>query len=465
MSRRLRILLLAAIAAPALAACASVRETAGNLWPFGSDRSETGAASGSGSDDGLIPVLGIDQAPAADAALASVAVTVPEAVALADWPHAGGVLNNAPQNVAGAGSLAVAFKRGAGDGAGRRGALIAPPIVADGRVYVLDSDLAVHAMDAASGRSVWRRSIGAPLRSQGWLRRPESQVVGGGIAFDAGRLFVATGAGQLVALDARNGGEVWRTTVDSPLHSAPLASGGRVFVTSTSSELFSMDQTTGAIQWSASALIEPARMLTAPSPALVGDTLVAPFASGEVVAFLVANGRRLWSEALTRSGAATSLSTIADISGRPVVVDGLVYAASQAGVLSAIDLRTGTPIWQQPIASIQTPWIAGDFLYAVATDGVLYCLDRKTGGVRWTRQLPRSERVRFRDRRITWTGPVMIGGRLVLGSSRGEILAVSAQDGSTLASREVGTALFIPPAVAGGTVYFYSNDAELIALR
>jgi outer membrane protein assembly factor BamB len=444
--------------------CASVSSTFDRVWPFGGDRDSSGERAERPGD--RIPVLGTDLAPTADAALAATPVTVPAAQALTAWPHAGGTAGNAPQNVAGTASLTVAFRRQAGAAPGRYGSMIAPPVVADGRVYLLDAALTVHALSADSARPVWRQSIGSAEREQGWFRfGGGQQALGGGVAFDAGRVFAATGFGELVALDAGSGRELWRVKVDAPLHSAPLAAGGRVFITSVASELYAIDQVTGQIQWTTSALVEPARMLMAPSPALVGDTLVSPFASGEVTASLVANGRRLWSEALTRQGAATSLSTISDIAGRPAVVDGLVYAASQAGVVAAIDLRTGTRVWEQPISSIQTPWVAGDFVYVVSTDGQVFCMERRTGGIKWVRQLTRDVRQQFRTRRIAWTGPVMVDGKLVLGSSAGEVVALSPQDGTTVASRNVGSPLFIPPAVAGGLVYFYTNDARLVALR
>lgn len=460
-----RTALALSMAALLVSGCAGLRDTVSQAWPFGRDGGDTRTER---PQDGRIPVLGNDALPAADAALAATPVTVPEARDLADWPNAGGVLSNAPQNLTGPATLAVSFRRQVGAGAGRYGAMIAPPVVSGGIAYVLDAGLAVHAVRADTGRSVWRQPVaGGPRRIGGVLGfgRSERQGIGGGLAVDGGRIFAATGLGELVALDAASGRELWRLQVDSPLHAAPLAANGRVFITSASSELYAVDQATGAVQWTASGIVEPARMLTAPSPALVGDTLVAPFASGELTASLVANGRRLWSEALTRQGAATSLSAISDIAGRPAVFDGLVYAASQAGLLAAIDLRTGTRIWEQPISSIQTPWVAGDFLYVVSTDGQVFCIERKQGGIKWIRELPRTVRQQFRTRRIAWTGPVMVGGRLILGSSQGQVVALSPLDGSTVAERSVGTALFIPPAVAGGTVFFYSNDADLIALR
>ena len=280
-----------------------------------------------------------------------------------------------------------------------------------------------------------------------------------------GRIYAATGFGNLVALDGATGTEIWRMNANSPIHASPLAGGGRVFVTTNDSELFAVDARTGEVEWTQSAIAEPARMLSSPSPALVGETLVAPFASGEIIAMLSANGRRLWSEALTRAGTTTSLSTINDIAGRPVVVNGIVFSGSQSGTFAAVEMRTGVRVWDKPIATVQTPWVAGDFVFVVSTTGELVAMDTKTGGVRWTRQLPAYKNERRKKNIISWTGPVIVGGRLVLASSEGQLELIRPEDGTTIETRDIKSEIYVSPAIAGGTIYYYTNDGELLALR
>src|SRR5262249_954690 len=149
---------------------------------------------------------------------------------------------------------------------------------------------------------------------------------------------------------------------------------------------------------------------------------IAPFASGELIAFLAANGRRLWSDSLSRSGRLTSLSAINDIAGRPAMEGGTVYAASHSGVLAAIDVRSGQRIWARVFASTQTPWIAGDQLYAVSVDGELCAFNRETGNIYWVKQLRRYEHEDDHKGRVSWAGPILVGGRLVLANSLGDVI-------------------------------------------
>jgi outer membrane protein assembly factor BamB len=441
--------------------CASVRERAGNIFNRGTDPKVAVKA-----DAERVSVLGLEEVLRKDPALEAVVVTVPDAVEFADWATTGGSLTNAPQNVAGAGPLNVVMRRKVGAGAQGRRAVTAPPIIVGGKIYVLDARNTVYALDQATLRQVWRKDLTSTATARNrFFGRESADALGGGLSSSNGKIYAATGFGNLVALDGATGTEVWRMNANSPIHASPLAGGGRVFVTTNDSELFAVDAATGEVQWTQSAIAEPARMLSSPSPALVGETLVAPFASGEVIAMLSANGRRLWSEALTRAGTTTSLSTINDIAGRPAVSGGLVFASSQSGTFAAVEMRTGVRVWDKPIASVQSPWVAGNYVYVVSTGGELVALDTKTGGVKWTRQLPAYKNERKKKDLITWTGPVMVGGRLVLASSDGRLEIVSPQDGTTISTRNIRSEIYVSPAISNGTIYYYTNDGEVLAVR
>jgi hypothetical protein len=51
--------------------------------------------------------------------------------------------------------------------------------------------------------------------------------------------------------------------------------------------------------------------------------------------------------------------------------------------------------------------------------------------------------------RISWTGPVLAGGRLLTVSSRGQLLSVAPETGQIGASVDAGEAFNLSPVVAG----------------
>jgi hypothetical protein len=119
---------------------------------------------------------------------------IPVATDMADWSQPGGRADNAPGNLKVAG-YKVAWKREVGTGSNRRERLVAPPVIAGGKIYVLDADSQISAFTAETGSRIWRVEL-----------RPRSvkdkSAIGGGVASGDGRIYVTTGYGQTVALDA-----------------------------------------------------------------------------------------------------------------------------------------------------------------------------------------------------------------------------------------------------------------------
>jgi outer membrane protein assembly factor BamB len=441
-------------AATALSACSTMSRVGDAVWPF----NDGGQAAPTVPEDGRVSILAIEQQLTPDPALAGQPIATPAAVAVTDWPEPGGAADNSPPHATGAASLERAWRADLGAGSNNRVQIVAPPVIADGVLYFLDADHRVHAVGANDGDKRWSETVRATGRRDRAAR-------GGGLAVAGGRLFVTTGFGFMVALDAASGAEIWRADGGAPFQSSPTVAGTRVFAITNDSELLAVDAGTGEVLWTHQAIAEPARILSAPSVAVDGETVVAPFASGEVTALLAANGRRLWTDSLSRSGRLTSLSAINDIAGRPVIDNGVAYAASHSGVLAAIDLRTGQRVWARGFASTQTPVAAGDVIYAVSVDGELAAFSRATGGVHWMTQLRRFKNERERQGRVAWVGPILVGGRLILANSEGDVVAVAAQTGQVVAEGDVGQAVFVPLITANEQIYVVTDEARLVVLR
>ncbi len=451
-----RVAVLAICAAVFATGCSTARSVGDKVWPFNKEEKKKPASAA--EKEGRISILTFEQKLAPDDAAASETFILPDAQDRPDWTQPGGPATNAPGAIAGDGSLSIAWKRSAGSGGDRRERVTAPPVIADGKIFALDAKYTVTALSADSGHQVWRKSL-EPKKGK------DKFSVGGGVAYGDGKLFVSTGFGFIVALDASNGSELWRVKEDSPFAGAPTYENGKVYAASNDSELFAFDAKTGDMEWSYQAIAEPARVLAAPSAAVDGDLVVAPFPSGEIVGLNAGNGNRLWSDALTRAGQLTSLSSINDIAGRPVVSGGLIIAVSQSGMIAAIDQRSGQRVWVRPLASIQTPLVAGEYVYAVSVDSELVCIKRETGAIRWVKQLERFENAKKKKGRVVWSGPLLVGGKLVLASSGGRVDEVDPGTGDVARTIKIGDGVTVPPVAANQTVYLFNEKADLIALR
>jgi outer membrane protein assembly factor BamB len=463
MNRTARTLLaLVAVAALGASGCSTVNR----LNPFAKKDSGPAETAGEGKRISIVPA---DQRLEPAEALKGVDFALPPAVQVADWPLPGGNPEQALGHVDAGKNLAIAWRKGFGQGSARGRYVTAPPVAAAGRVYVMDGEGRVSALDARTGAQVWRTGTNPGDNKRDRL------AFGGGMAFADGKLYVSSGYRQIVQMDAATGRIGWRARTGEPIHGAPTIAGGRVMAVALDNTLVSFDLATGQPGWTYQALAESARILAASTPAVSGDTVVAAFGSGELVALRAANGNDLWSEALSRASRTSALSEIRDIPGRPAIYQGDVFAVSHSGVFAATDLRTGQARWQLPIVGVTSPWPAGDVVYAVSKAGELVCASRETGQVYWMSDLNEGRKAKktggfmgIGARRLAkplWSGPILANDRVIVVGQTGQLLAVNAKTGAIEKRVDLGSPAFLAPIAMGDTLYVVTDKAQLIALR
>ena len=404
-----------------------------------------------------IPVIINEPTLEPDPRVADLRVILPPPVENANWSQAGGNARNAMHHLKVSVEVGEAWQQTIGEGASDERRLVSRPIVGDGFVFTMDVEFELIAFEAASGKQIWTYDPKIP--------EEDEESFGGGIAYADGRVFLSTGFGEIIAVRADNGTELWRGSLPGPSRSGPAVGGGRIFVVTIDNQTVAFDVELGKKLWTHSGVSEVAGLLGGASPALVGNTVIVPYSSGELVALRVNNGRVVWSDSLAFVRKTDTLSTVAHIRGHPVVDRGMVYAVSHSGRLVAIDLRTGARIWDRAIGGSETPWVAGNFVYVLGNDGDLYCLTRLGGRVRWIRSLPRYEDPEDKEGRIKWYGPVLAGDRLMVVGSAGEVLSISPYTGKFLSKLELADHFSVPPVIAMGNIFFLSDDADLIVYR
>lgn len=396
-----------------------------------------------------ISVAKTDQQITADPEAMYLPVVVPPPFTNADWPQPGGFASNAPQHLALAPRLRRLWRVSVGEGSSSEGQLSASPIVVGGRIFAIDTVATVHALNAQNGKRLWKVSLA--LKNE-----DEEEGYGGGVASDGARVYATTGFGTVVALDPAAGKVIWKKQLDVPVRAAPTVAEGRIYVTTINNEVFGISTIDGSVVWRFSGIAESAGVLVNTSPAVASGKVVVPYTSGDIIAFNSGDGRPLWNDNLTRTGRLSALESISNIGGRPVIHRGNVYAIAHGGRLAAIKLDSGERLWSRDISGVQTPWAAGDYLYVVAEDNLILAVAAAEGKVRWVRKLPGD---------ANWSGPVLAGGRLLVIGSNGALVSLSPQSGDQLSRLDLGEKLLIPPVVANGTAYFYTDNGKMIAMR
>lgn len=407
---------------------------------------------------GRITMVLSEDALAASPELATMPIELEDARIVDAWGQAGSSAAKVTGHVDAAKELRVAWRADIGSGSDKKSALTVPPVTSATAVYTLDSHQNVRATNIKNGNRLWSK------RLKGLTKR-DKIANGGGLAVEDGALIVASGFGFVARLDAETGAEVWKTQMGAPMTGSPTINDGRIFVTSNNNEIFAVDLETGTVAWTDQAISETARVLGSPSVAAIEDFIIAPYSSGEVIAYRAANGRRLWTDAISQAGRFTPISEINDIGARPVLYGGLVFASSQSGTTVAIDGRSGNRVWTQPIGSTQAPAIAGNVMFVLGVDGQLAALKPDTGEAYWVKQLTVFEKEKKKKKRISYAGPIVASDRVVLVASTGELLAFSPQTGEEVGSLNLKQTIYIEPIAADGKLLVLTDDGRLIAVE
>ena len=392
-----------------------------------------------------------------DPALAGISVIVPTPRENADWAQPGGNAGKSMGHVA-LGSATTRVWTADVSGTNKRERLAAAPVVSDGRLYVVDTQAMVHAFDAATGAKIWSTQIEVK-------NDVKSSRFGGGVSALGSMVYATNGVGDVVALNAADGSELWKVRPAGPLRGAPTLSNGNVYVMTQDNQVYALKQSDGAVQWNEAGTVGLAGIFGVAAPAAAQGTVIAGYSSGELTAYRYENGRNLWNDALARTSISTSVATLSDIDADPVIDRGRVFALGQGGRMAAYELVTGQRIWELNIAGIATPVVAGEWVFVLTDDAKLLCIARPTGKVRWISQLEAYRNQKKKKNPINWNGPVLAGNRLIVASTEGDVVSVSLGEGSSTTLVNLKQSVSLPPIVAGGMLYILDDSGRISAFR
>jgi outer membrane protein assembly factor BamB len=393
-----------------------------------------------------------------DAATATEPMTLPAAVTNDSWAQSGGNANKSVGHVSLGQSLGVAWTVSIGRGSTNDGRLGGGPVVADGKVFTMDTTGTVRAFSTENGGQLWSTRFGE-------VGDNAASIYGGGVAYDAGKVYATNGIGYVASLDANSGAAAWTVKPGGPLRGEPSVDGGSIYVMSQDNQIYSLKTADGSANWSNAAALEIAGVFGAAAPSIGQGTVVAGFSSGELNAYRYENGRQVWQDALSRTTMSTSVASLSDIDADAVIDNGVVYAIGQGGRMVALDLFSGQRIWELNFAGIATPWVAGDWIFAVNDKAQLVSIARRTGKIRWINQLPRYRDKKDRKGPISYVGPVLAGERLVIAGSNGALINVSPVDGTFQSQVDLDDGVSFQPVVANNTLYLLTDGGRLIAYR
>ena len=309
------------------------------------------------------------------------------------------------------------------------------------RVFAASYDGNVAAFNPDSGDRLWRNELEIILSA--------GPGVGDGVVVVAGY------DGDLVALSAEDGSEIWRANIESETHAKPLIQENLVVVYSIDGRLRVFSAFDGRELWALEQTVPALTQRGSASPIIVGNTIVAGFDNGRLLAVDLEDGVIEWEAVLTPPTGRSDLDRLADVDGNLAVVGQDVYAAGYNGRIASIAAESGQVLWAREISS--PAGVAADWnnLYTIGNQGEVIALLRRNGDDVW-----RQESLLRREP----TAPVPFGTAVVVGDFEGYVHFFSNYDGTPVARERVGKRMISgAPVVMGDKLFVQSESGTLAA--
>lgn len=317
------------------------------------------------------------------------------------------------------------------------------PAVADGRVYAVDIEGTLVALDKNTGKRQWRVKLDEPVSA--------------GVSVAGDTLFVGTYNAEVIALDTQSGEEQWRAPVVSEVLSTPRSNGSVVAVQTFNGVVVGLDHDTGEERWSYETNLPVLTLRGNASPVFRGNSVYTGFANGKVVSLNAPDGAVEWDQRVALPQGNSELEKLVDVDGSPLVTGEIVFAASYQGKLLALSRSTGRPLWEQALSTYSDLAVANGNVYVSEADGRVRAFRVGNGQEVWSQE-------QLLRRKLT--APQVLGDYLVVGDEiDGYLHVLDQEDGTLVARRKIqGDGLRSPPVTDGERLYVLGNGGKLVAL-
>ena len=346
---------------------------------------------------------------------------------------------------------------------------------AHGRIFVGSSDHGLYALRAADGATIWRFETLGVVQCEP-LYDPRYDVV-----------YFGSHDGALYAVQARNGALLWRFSTGAEVSRLPVIGGaGRsmIFVANGSDQLFALDRASGKQLWTVHRTPALGMEIAAHAgPAFDGESVYMAYSDGHVAAYDAKDGSERWAPVDLSAEAEQSLGDAPrylDVDTTPVVENTpsgkVVYVASYAGGVFALDAKSGSRVWMNEKAIGATelllwsepahesrdarpgaglPRVPAKRIL-IASSGVsgLWGLEPGTGKKIWRIPVPEGG--------ITAAAPV--AGALLVGTTRYGLFLMSPLDGRPIDGIDLGTGFAETPAAYGNRGFIMSNAGTFLGI-
>ena len=312
--------------------------------------------------------------------------------------------------------------------------------VRDGRFVAAGSDGTVVAIEAASGREMWRGSAGRRLSA--------------GVGSDGRYAAVVTDGNDLVTLEA--GKELWRARLPARTVTPPLVAGERVFVMSVDRVVHAFDAIDGRRLW---VLQRNTDALTLGQPGVltaVGDTLIVG-QGPRLTGVDPLRGTVRWEVPMASPRGSNEVERLADLVGPPIRLGNTLCLRAFQSTVGCADAARGALLWTRNVGGAQAAGGGAEVVAVADASDRISAYKQANGDLAWT-----NESLRHRS----LSGFLGAGRSLVVGDFEGQVHFLDRDSGQVMLRLPTdGSPVIGAPVSSGTTLLVTTRNGGLFAFR
>jgi len=300
----------------------------------------------------------------------------------------------------------------------------------------------IYKLNPANGATIWRRDIASDIFS--------------GVGIGESIAAVALDNGVVIALDAASGELLWEAPLGRQFSAVPVVGKGRVVARTANGMVIGLSSGGGKVVWSLERAVPGLSVHGDSPPVIDGDAVFVGLANGKLIANNVVTGREYWETEVSFAKGRNELERLTDSDTAPLIAATTVYTATYQGNVAALQLRNASVQWKTKISSRLPMSLGGGRLLVTSELGEVVALDAASGEIMWTQE-------GFRGRGMS--RPLVVAGRVLVGDSDGNIYSLDLQDGTLLERRRAVNGAVVALIPGDGQFAVFSAQGQLSALR
>lgn len=285
-----------------------------------------------------------------------------------------------------------------------------------------------------------------------WQTRASlSPIAGPGVG--DGLVVVGDRKGEIIAFAKSNGRFLWKTAVEGEILANPAVGAGVVIIKTIDGHVFALATQDGHNLWNFQQ-VEPNLILRGSSKPLIQDNnVIVGFENGNLVKLNLKTGLPVWQQPIAIPEGAFAIQRMIDIDADPVLFEHRLYAATYQGKIASLEWLSGKILWSHDISSYTGMIADNNGVYI--TDATSYVWSFNDNGfVNW-------RQTKLLARNIS--GPAIMQNYIVVGDKLGYLHWLSKQDGHFAARVNVGAPVYASPVVRNHLLFVLTSKGTLLA--